>query len=349
MVCQHAKVPCPGWGQTCDPHQLKVHSPKLPLIQAFDWTAHSCSSSTSTVALFLITKPWLEEMDMSVMIWVCSEPRLENHTRDEGLMQNSETPATIISTSSWLYIWAFHGMSSCGTDKYKLQMGVLICTECSSGPLPYSSQSQVREWAELLNYLWSETSKQFQKQLQEDAVSRQLQHWQPLDQETKAVSRELLPNGRNGRRSHGLVCLCLLWTQSFVFGMAFMRSSWHMSNNTSRESLVLEKWNNPAFSGRRPSHASWVPAAKGITYSAPVTTACLSSPDAAQFRNLLAFLIQPPPRSQRSNGMLLIFRTFDDIIVIHRVWNTLIAGSGSWNRAEKPLKHLKWEGDSVKL
>lgn len=56
MVCQHAKVPCPGSGQTCDPHQLKVHSPKLPLIQAFDWTAHSCSSSTSTLALFLITK-----------------------------------------------------------------------------------------------------------------------------------------------------------------------------------------------------------------------------------------------------------------------------------------------------
>lgn len=101
---------------------------------------------------------------------------------------------------------------------------------------------------------------------------------------TKAVSRELLPNGHDGRRSHGLVCLCLIWTRSFVFEMTFMRSSWHTSNNTSRESLILEKWNNATFSGRRPSHASWVLAAKGITYPAPVTTAPLSSPDAAQFQ-----------------------------------------------------------------
>lgn len=138
------------------------------------------------------------------------------------------------------------------------------------------------------------------------------------------------------------VCVWFGHKALFVFGLVFMRSSWHTSNNTSREFLILETWNNPTFSERRPSHASWVPAAKGTTYPAPVT-----SPDAAQFRNLLAFLIQPPPKSQRSNWMLLIFRKFDNVIVIQMDWNTLIAGSGSWNRAEKPLKHLKWERYSL--
>lgn len=142
------------------------------------------------------------------------------------------------------------------------------------------------------------------------------------------------------------VCVWFGHKAFFFFGMTFMRSSWRTSNNTSREPLVLlEKWNNPTFSGRRPSHASWVPAAKGLpsacNNSPPVKSRCCTVSE-----NLLAFLTQPPPKSQRSNWMFLIFRKSDDIIVIQMIWNTLIAGSGSWNRAEKPLKHLKW-GDSL--
>lgn len=146
-----------------------------------------------------------------------------------------------------------------------------------------------------------------------------------------------------------------------VMGLFVVWFGWKASLSGLHESLLAHSQpcfkrfsypNNPTFSWKKiiqyqlssNSKRNHLPS---LPTPFAVISACLASLDVGIVPENLSFLINHHQNLRIQRWVLLIFRKFDNVVVIKMVRNTFVMESVPWNRTEEPLKHLRWEWSSL--